>query len=288
MWRTTLPLLAACALFACAPAEPPVSTAPPGHQVAADAPPQADPDAELSRLRARFAAEVQEARQPDAATRGDRLARARASLAASDYRIERPELVLVVDRHPEVQALSVVLVRPDAEWEVVGETLVSTGASGRRGYYLTPTGLFLHTDAILDYRARGTPNSNGIRGLGSRGMRVWDFGWLRSEQGWRSDGETGPIRFLIHATDPDVLEPRIGRPDSQGCVRVPSAMNRFLDLNGVLDADHERAAQAGDRRFAATLHPERVPTTLAGRALIVVDSAQPPAGGAAQITLAAR
>lgn len=284
MWRTSLPLLALSALLACAPAEPPVSTAPPGPEVSAEAPPQADPAAEVSRLRARFAAEVAGARQPDAATRGERLARARAALAASAYGLAGPELVLVVDRHPEVQALSVVLARPDAEWEVVGETLVSTGASGRRGYYLTPTGVFLHTDAILDYRAMGTPNAQGIRGLGSRGMRVWDFGWLRAEQGWRSDGETGPIRFLIHATDPDYLEPRIGTPDSQGCVRVPSAVNRFLDLNGVLDADHERAAQNGNRRVAATLHPERRPTTLAGRALIVVDSGE----AAAPLTLAAR
>jgi hypothetical protein len=272
MWRTALSLIAACALVACAPATPPVIAA--GPVVGADAPPQADPAAELSRLRARFAAEVPEARRPDAATRAERLARARAALAASDYTPAGPELVLVVDRHPAVQALSIVLARPDSEWEVVGETLVSTGASGRRGYYLTPTGVFLHTDAILDYRAMGTPNAQGIRGLGSRGMRVWDFGWLRAEQGWRSDGETGRIRFLVHATDPDHLEPRIGTPDSQGCVRVPSAVNRFLDLHGVLDVDHERAARNGDRRFAAMLHPERSPSTLAGRALIVLDSAE--------------
>jgi hypothetical protein len=106
-------------------------------------------------------------------------------------------------------------------------------------------------------------------------MRVWDFGWQEATKGWREDGERGPIRLLVHATDPDKLEQRIGRPASQGCVRIPAAMNRFLDRHGVLDADVERAAQE-DPRFGALLLPDRVPTPLAGRLLVVVDSAEPP------------
>jgi hypothetical protein len=49
--------------------------------------------------------------------------------------------------------------------------------TGRRDYYLTPTGVFLHPDAILDWRAEGTFNTQHIRALGLKGMRVWDFGW---------------------------------------------------------------------------------------------------------------
>lgn len=67
-------------------------------------------------------------------------------------------------------------------------------------------------------------------------------------------GGEGNIRLLLHATDPDYLEHRRGRPASKGCVRIPAAMNRFLDRHGVLDADYERAA---------------------GDALVVIDSSQP-------------
>jgi hypothetical protein len=168
-----------------------------------------------------------------------------------------------------------VLARPAAAWAVVGGTRVSTGQAGRRGYYLTPLGVFAHTDAILDWRAEGTFNANGIRGLGLRGMRVWDFGWQEATKGWRADGERGPIRLLLHATDPDRLEQRLGQPASQGCVRIPAAMNRFLDRHGVLDADIESAART-DPRFAALLLPDREPTPLAGRLLVVVDSAAVP------------
>ncbi|MCX8133521.1 MAG: hypothetical protein N3D18_06080 [Roseococcus sp.] len=277
MWRVALLLMAVIALNACAPAAPPPAIAGPP---AAEAAPDPALAAELERLRARFAAETGAARQPDPAGREQRIARARAALEASFYRPAGPELVVAVDRHPEVQVLSVLLARPEGGWEVVGESLVSTGASGRRGHFLTPTGVFLHTDAILDYRALGKRNALGVRGLGARGMRVWDFGWLTAEKGWREDGETGEIRFLLHATDPDLLEPRLGRPASQGCVRIPSGVNRFLDLEGVLDVDHERAARAGDARFAALLHPARTPSPLAGRALIVVDSREAPPGEA--------
>jgi hypothetical protein len=55
-------------------------------------------------------------------------------------------------------------------------------------------------------------------------------------------------------------------------VRIPDAMNRFLDRHGILDADYERAARR-DRRFAALLMPDRTPTPLAGNLLVVIDSA---------------
>ena len=104
-------------------------------------------------------------------------------------------------------------------------------------------------------------------------MRVWDLGWQTAELGWRHDGETAEIRLEMHATDPDYLEQRLGRPASEGCVRIPATMNRFLDVHGVLDADYERAAP-DDARIRAVLLPARQPTPLAGNALVVVDSSQ--------------
>ena len=77
----------------------------------------------------------------------------------------------------------------------------------------------------------------------------------------------------MHATDPDYLEQRLGRAASQGCIRIPATMNRFLDVHGVLDADYERAAQS-DSRLLSILLPERQPSSLAGNALVVLDSSQ--------------
>ncbi|WP_431281504.1 hypothetical protein ACQW02_19130 [Humitalea sp. 24SJ18S-53] len=235
--------------------------------------PPAD-DAGVDRLRAALAEAVPQPPLPDPITQ-DRIARAMREVAGSGYGIDRPELIFVVDRHPDVQAASILLARPDAPWAVIGGDRVSTGQADRRGYYITPTGVFLHTPAIRDYRALGTFNRDGIRGLGAQGMRVWDFGWIPARKGWRDDGETGPIRFLIHATDPDRLEPLLGRTGSQGCIRISAAMNLFLDRHGVLDIDHERALAEGDARMAALLRPDRDPTPLAGRALVVIDSSDP-------------
>ena len=203
------------------------------------------------------------------------IAEARAVVAASAQTIDRPQLLVVVDRSPSVQQMRIVLARPDGPWASLGGTKVSTGQMGRRDYYLTPTGVFLHTDLILDWRAEGTFNAQHIRGLGLKGMRVWDFGWQPSKKGWGSK-EEGDIRLLLHATDPAYLEQRLGRPASKGCVRIPAAMNRFLDRHGILDADYERAAK-GDPRFEALLLPDRTPTPLAGNMLVIVDSAEAPA-----------
>ncbi len=54
-------------------------------------------------------------------------------------------------------------------------------------------------------------------------------------------------------------------------MRIGGAMNRFLDANGIIDAEIERQA-ATDARAAALLLPGRQPTPVAGRLLIVVDS----------------
>ena len=169
--------------------------------------------------------------------------------------------------------MRIILAQPNGTWDVIGGSKVSTGQSGRRGYYITPVGVFLHTDDILDYRAEGTFNENHIRGLGIKGMRVWDFGWQTADRGWGAVPDPSEIRLQMHATDPANLEQRLGRPASKGCVRIPAAMNRFLDMHGVLDADYERAAQ-DDVRVSSLLLRARQPSLLAGNALVVVDSLQ--------------
>ncbi len=246
-----------------APADPPRTAAPA----------QDDTEAEIARLREALAREVPRAIRPGSPDDAHWIAMAKATMANGPLAIERAQLIVAVDRNPRVQEMRIIAARPgERAWEVIGGVKVSTGQASRKLYYITPTGVFLHTDSILDYRAEGTVNENNIRGLGAKGMRVWDFGWHNAVKGWRSDGETGDIRLLIHATDPDYLEQRLGRPASQGCVRIPAAMNRFLDRHGVLDADIERAA-ASDIRYASLLLPNRTPSPLAGNAMVVFDSA---------------
>ncbi len=201
-------------------------------------------------------------------------ARARAMLAATNTTLDGPQLVIVVDRAPAVQTLALMMAQPGAPWTLIGAAHVSTGQANRKDYYITPVGVFAHTASILDFRAQGTYNEHHVRGLGLAGMRVWDFGWQWALKGWHTDGAGGDIRLQMHATDPVLLERRLGRPASEGCVRVSSAMNRFLDGHGVLDADIERAA-VDDPRYRALLRPDRTPSALAGRLLIVIDDRDP-------------
>ncbi len=231
---------------------------------------------EALRLREALAHEV-----PHLVTRSDAadaqwIELVRAELAIAGMAVDRPQLLVAVDRNPRVQQLAVVLAMPGTEWKVLGGTHVSTGSMGRFDHYITPRGVFHVTTAILGYRAEGTLNENGIRGLGAKGMRVWDFGWQVAAKGWNAGPgkpDRTPIRLMMHATDPDRLEQRIGRPASEGCVRIPAAMNRFLDNHGVLDSEYERAA-ATEIRFRALLPKDRHPTTLAGNTMVVIDSAE--------------
>lgn len=253
-----LALITACATPA--PPPPPTTMAPAQDQAVL---------AEFHRLRALFAAQVPA--QAPMANDEALAAAARAALDGAAVTLDRPQLVVVVDRSPKAQDLRIMLADPAFPWRTVGAGKVSTGQCDRRGYFVTPTGVFAHTDAILDYRAEGTPNESGIHGLGIKGMRVWDFGWHMAEPGWGTDRAPREIRLQMHATDPAYLEQRLGRPASKGCIRVSTAMNRFLDIHGVLDADYERAAVTNSR-VAAVLRPERTPTSLAGTLLIVIES----------------
>jgi hypothetical protein len=230
----------------------------------------------LAAFRAALRAEVPaaEAAAPDQAAA--LVNAARAALDQAGETVAREQIILVVDRNPAVQRLALVLAGPETEWEVLALEKVSTGQAGRRGYFITPVGVFPHSTAIRDYRAEGTYNENGIRGLGAKGSRVWDFGWNQAQPGWLPASEPPrEMRLLLHATDPDQLEQRLGRTASMGCIRISAALNRFLDRRGVLDVDHEASLLTGDQRHRAVLHPEREPAALAGRLLVVLDSADP-------------
>jgi hypothetical protein len=197
-------------------------------------------------------------------------------LAAAGRGIEQPQLLVTVDRNPAVQQLRIVLARPGAPWLLIGAARVSTGEPGLTGHYKTPVGVFEHTRHIIDYRAEGTySRRHHVRGLGVKGMRVWDFGWHATED-WRERNGWTRIRLQIHATDPDTLEHEIGQPISKGCVHVSAGLNRFLDQHGILDAAYEQAAET-DGRYRELLLASRTPTPLAGTMMVVFDSSQPAA-----------
>lgn len=177
--------------------------------------------------------------------------------------------LLVVDRSPWVQAGLLFWRSAAGEYRLAGASPVSTGHPGSFDHFDTPLGVFAHTPANPDFRAEGTLNANGVRGYGAKGMRVFDFGWQRVPKGW-GDGEAIEMRLQVHATDPDLLEQRLGSAQSKGCIRIPGTLNRLLDHFGVLDADYERQAATGSK--PRVLRDDRDPVTGAGRYLVVVDS----------------
>jgi hypothetical protein len=179
---------------------------------------------------------------------------------------------VVVDRHAHVQAAFLVVRIAAGALHWLGATAVSTGKPGSYNHFVTPVGVFLHSPANPDYPAEGTRNKNGIRGYGKKGMRVFDLGW---QQGWRAWGKGGesPMRLQMHATDADRLEPRLGSVQSEGCVRIPATLNRFLDHCGVLDAAYEEAVASGKAQWV--LPADRSPLPWPGRYTVVVDSGAP-------------
>lgn len=177
-----------------------------------------------------------------------------------------PQYAVFIDRNPGSQTGSVVYVDLAAKRVVIiGVFPVSTGNPHRRGHFETPVGIFQNSPENMNYRALGTKNSKGWRGFGKKGSRVWDFGWKETKL---LTGSPYQIRLLMHATDPDFGEPRLGKVDSKGCVRVPARVNAFLDRYGILDASYEN----GSSRARAVLLRERAPAQSAGQYLIVGDS----------------
>jgi len=132
-------------------------------------------------------------------------------------------------------------------------------------------GVFEHAPRNMDFRSEGTLNEFEIRGYGARDMRIYDFGWAQGERGWGKGGMS-EMRFQMHATDPDKLEPVLGVRHSKGCVRIPAALNVFFDHHGILDAAYEARVAAGESLWI--LKPRRYPTPWAGHYLVVIDSAQ--------------
>ncbi len=202
--------------------------------------------------------------------------RLEAALAQAGVALQRAQYVLLVDRSPRVQA-AFLYWRDDGDaLHFIGAAPVSTGRRGGFEHFITPLGVFRHDIENPDFRAEGTRNELGVRGYGMRGMRVYDFGWVLAERGWGSGG-TSLMRLQVHATDPDLLEPRLGQAASKGCIRIPADLNRLLDQYGLLDADYDEALARGASFWV--LLPDRTPTPWPGRYLVVVDSgrtASPP------------
>jgi hypothetical protein len=192
-----------------------------------------------------------------------------AALGKADLVLATAQYVLLVDRSPKVQAALVYWRDTEGRLQFIGASPASTGRPGGYEHFLTPLGVFEHTIAHLDFRAEGTRNEFGIRGYGVKGMRVFDFGWVIGERTWGRGG-LSPMRLQVHATDPDLLEPRLGSAASSGCIRISASLNQFLDKYGVLDADYEAALERGVELWM--LRRDRTPTPWAGRYLVVVES----------------
>lgn len=181
----------------------------------------------------------------------------------------KAQAFVVVDRNPQVQAAFVLVLTPLGQWHWIGATAVSTGKTGTFEHFLTPRGLFAHSLDNPAYRSEGTYNKNHIRGYGVRGLRVFDFGWQFAQRGW-GEGGASEMRLQMHATDPHTLEPKLGQVASEGCIRIPATLNRFLDHYGLLDADYEAAQAAG--KNLRILKPDRQVITWPGRYMVIIDS----------------
>jgi hypothetical protein len=180
------------------------------------------------------------------------------------------EYVVLVDRSANVQVLFIYFRATPADgWQMIGASPVATGQPGQFDHFLTPLGVFDHTPDNTDFRAEGTMNQNGIRGYGKHDMRIFDLGWAEGERGWGKGG-TSQMRFQMHDTDPDKLEPLLGIRHSKGCIRIPASLDMFLDHYGILDAEYEALAESGESLWV--LHSDRQVTPWAGRYIVVIDS----------------
>ena len=261
-----LGLAAGAGLFDTAPAfAAPAPAADPSPQSAAlaDAP-----------LAAAFQRQVTPQLQLPLAEREAYALRLQRELDSSPLSPSTPQFVLLVDRSAHVQAALLYFGPTGGRWAFVGAAPVSTGLPGRFEHFTTPLGVFDHNISNNDFRAEGTQNKLGFRGYGRKGLRVYDFGWIEAPRGW-GNGAMGVLRLQMHATDPDLAEWRLGTPQSEGCVRIPAALNDFIDRHGLLDQDYLQAAAAGPGMPRWVLRKDRTPTATPGRTLVVVDSERP-------------
>ncbi|WP_051516597.1 L,D-transpeptidase [Herbaspirillum sp. RV1423] len=188
--------------------------------------------------------------------------------ALQDNVPESPQYVILVDRSAQVQAIFLFWLEEGKSPLFIGASPVSTGRVGQYDHFETPTGVFEHSIDNPDFRAEGTKNALGVRGYGVKGMRVFDFGWQQATRGWGSGG-LSTMRLQMHATDPTLLESRLGTIQSKGCIRIPASLNRLLDAYGIIDADYEAAVSNGIH-LSVPMPAPRVHGP--GRYLIVMDS----------------
>jgi hypothetical protein len=222
-----------------------------------------------SDLARQFACEVDRRIEVPAAEQAAYARRLRAALEAAGLADLKPQHFLLVDRSPMVQAGFIYGLTPEGDTPLVGAFPVATGEPGTFEHFATPLGVFEHSLANPDFRAEGTPNENGILGYGREGTRVFDFGWVPAPKGWGNRAES-EMRLQVHATDPEFLEPLLGRVRSKGCIRVPATVDEFMDRHGILDADYEDEARSGRSNWV--LRADRKTTRWPGRYLVVIDS----------------
>lgn len=227
------------------------------------------PSAEALPLAAEFQMEVEPLLHPPTDEITAYASHLQQALAAGGVTIATPQFVLLVDKNPQLQAALLFWGAANRNWDLVGAAPVSTGLPGRYEHFTTPLGVFAHTLANPDFRSRGTKNKLGFRGYGRKGMRIYDFGWIAAPRGW-GDGAPGQLRLQMHATDPDRLARRLGSAQSEGCVRIPEALNTFIDRHAVLDEDYEKALASGEHLWV--LRTDRTPTRWPGRYMVVIDS----------------
>lgn len=176
---------------------------------------------------------------------------------------------LYVDRNPNEQIAFVGFFNAtDGNVVIIGLDKISSGDEKRKGFFITPIGVFKNSPDFIGYRALGTKNAKGWRGLGAKGSRVWDFGWQKTIK----NAKERMIRLLLHATDPVFGEKRLGKIDSKGCIRISGKLNRFLDHYGLLDKEYEE--QKENKRILWVLKANRELVLFAGQYLLVGDSAQ--------------
>ena len=189
------------------------------------------------------------------------------NLASEDSK--EAQFVVIVDRNKFVQAAMIYWMSADGMFHFIGGSPVSTGKPGKYDHFITPTGVFEHTIDNLDFLSEGTRNEFGIRGYGRKGMRVYDFGWQTAQKGWDDGGES-EMRLQMHATDPALLEQKLGTRQSKGCIRIPATLNTFIDHYGILDGDYEKAMATGMTFWV--LAKTREATPWSGKFLVVVDT----------------
>ena len=99
-------------------------------------------------------------------------------------------------------------------------------------------------------------------------MRVYDFGWQLGTKGWGKAGE-GRLRLQMHATDPDMLERRMGTSRSKGRIRIPAAWMFFsISMRFSMPTTTQRSL----RENVPTSHEKPDADALVRRYLEIVDT----------------